>query len=540
MPRREGAAGPTLVTDVYRACGPGRREGAASETALDRDKLSRTIPRVVRAPFPRLRGSSPAEEQIEAHFAATIAGGHLASGARLPTIRAVAERCGIARTVVHAAYRRLQDRGLVEAVVGRGTVVADAAVAGAPTRDPVAPSARAALEACHRAGSAVSLPAGVELVADFAQFLPDSAGFAVDEFRASLQRVLGERGADLLGYGNPAGDDELRSRLVQRALPIDPTARPDELLITSGAQQGIDLVLRTFTSPGDAVIVPVPAYHHLFGLMACHGLEVLPVRWDDDGLDLDALGAALREPTARLLYLMPTFQNPTGRSLDARERRALMTLLGQTQIPVLEDDCASELRFTGEPQLSLRSLDRRGLTVSVRSFSKELFPGVRVGWVQAGASVLPAMAALKRYSDLETTPLLQAALVDFIDGGGLDRHLENLRSELRTRHAAAARALLASAPPRTTWTHPEGGFAVWLTAPAGLAADTIAQAAAARGVLVTPGGVFANDPQPCTSVRLSLSRANADQVAAGVAILSSVIAGERALRDPSSRQPLFL
>ncbi len=494
----------------------------------------------MRAPFPRLRGSTPADEQIEAHFAATIADGHLGTGARLPTIRAVAERCGVARTVVHAAYRRLQERGLVEAVVGRGTIVADAAVAGAAARDPVAPSARAALQACERSGAAIALPAGVELVADMAQFLPDSAGFAVDEFRASLQRVLSERGAELLGYGNPAGDDDLRRCLVQRALPIDPTARPDELLITSGAQQGIDLVLRTFTSPGDAVIVPVPAYHHLFGLLACHGLEVLPVRWDDEGLDLDALGAALREANARLLYLMPTFQNPTGRSLDARARRELMAMLARTQIPVLEDDCAGELRFRGEPQPSLRSLDRRGLTVSVRSFSKELFPGVRVGWVQAGSSVLPAMAALKRYSDLETTPLLQAALVDFIAGGGLDRHLDALRDVLRTRHAAAQRALADSPPPRTTWTQPEGGFALWVTAPPGVAAETVAQAAAARGVVVTPGGVFATDAQPCSSVRLSLSRADAAQITAGIEILKSVIAGERALRDPSSRLPLLL
>ncbi len=470
---------------------------------------------------------------IVAHFAAAIASGRLAAGDRLPTIRAVAAQWQVPRAIAHAAYRDLQASGLVAATVGRGTVVVGVKPA-ASAADPLTRAARAALRACED-GALAGGDGQPASVADFAQFLPDSAGFAVDEFRAAVERVLRARGRELLGYGNPAGDDELRRLLVARARSTDPTARAEDLLITSGAQQGIDLVLRTFTAPGDAVVVPVPCYHHLFGLLASHGLEVLPVAWHDDGVDLAALARALHMPRARLLYVMPTFQNPTGRTLSAAQRRALMEVVGRTAVPVLEDDCASELRFAGEPQVSLRSLDGRGLTVSVRSFSKELFPGVRIGWVVGGDAVSPAMAALKRFCDLETTPLLQAALVDFIAGGSLDRHLSLLREQLRERHREARAALVAHMPGGALWSQPEGGFALWLTLPAGCDGESFAAAAARRGVRVTPGHVFDPERRPSRCVRLSLSRVAPEQIRAGIQVLAACAA-----RAPASRLPLFL
>jgi DNA-binding transcriptional MocR family regulator len=480
------------------------------------------------------------DEQIAAHFAAAIAAGQLAAGERLPTIRAVAAEWDVPRAVAHAAYRRLQNQGLVLATVGRGTVVAEAKRNAGELVDPLARAARAALRACESASGSGTSPAPTELIADFAQFLPDSAAFAVDEFGAAIERVLRARGRELLGYGNPTGDGELRRLLVARAQATDPSARADDVLVTSGAQQGIDLVLRTFTAPGDAVVVPVPCYHHLFGLLASHGLDVLPVAWNEDGVDGQGLARALRSNRARLLYVMPTFQNPTGRTLDGAQRRALLDIVARTRVPILEDDCASELRFAGTPQPSLRSLDARALTVTVRSFSKELFPGVRIGWLSASPSVLPAMAALKRYCDLETTPLLQAALVDFITRGSLDRHLDKMRQELRARHAAAHAALARTLPHGATWTRPDGSFALWLTIGGDLDGEALAAAASRRGVLVTPGATFDPERRPTPSVRLSLSRVSPAQIEAGCDILGACARALRAQRDGAARRPVFL
>ncbi len=509
---------------------------AAGQSGLDADNLSQTIPGVPSAP----RATEATDEKIAAHFAAAIAAGQLAPGERLPTIRAVAAQWQVPRAVAHAAYRQLQERGLVSATVGRGTIVSPASTTAGPAGDPLARAARAALHAFESASANAAPPSSIAIVADFAQFLPDSAAFAVDEFRVSIEQVLRERGPELLGYGNPTGDEELRRMLVQRAQATDPDARADDLLITSGAQQGIDLVLRTFTAPGDAVVVPVPCYHHLFGLLASHGLDVLPVAWSDDGVDRQALARALRSPRARLLYVMPTFQNPTGRSLDERQRRALLEVLAPTRVPILEDDCANELRFAGEPQPSLRSLDPRALTVTVRSFSKELFPGVRIGWLSSSASVLPAMAALKRYCDLETTPLLQAALVDFIARGSLERHLIALRASLRQRHATAQRALERTMPQGASWTVSDGSFALWLIAGDDIDGEALAAAASRRGVLVTPGALFDPERRASPAVRLSLSRTTPAQIDAGVEALAAGVHALRSTRDRAARLPVFL
>lgn len=484
----------------------------------------------------RLDPSEATGEEIAAHFTAAINARRLGVGERLPTIRAVASEWGVPRAIAHAAYRRLQESGLVVAMVGRGTVVVDPQEA--TERDPLTRAARAALRAC---AGATPPPVGKEpLVADFAQFLPDSSSFAVDEFRAAIERVLRDRGHDLLGYGNPAGDEELRRCFGQWARSSDPGTSAGDVLITSGAQQGIDLVLRTFTSPGDAVVVPVPCYHHLFGLLASHGLDVLSVPWTDEGIDADALVRALRSPRARLLYVMPTFQNPTGRTLDERQRRMLVDALAATRVPILEDDCASELRFAGAPQPSLRSLDRRGLTVTVRSFSKELFPGVRIGWLLGSDSVLPAMMALKRYCDLETTPLLQAALVDFIERGSLERHLDALRAVLRERHTEARAALTRCMPAGARWTTPDGGFALWLTIAADVDGEALATAASQRGVVVTPGCVFDPERRPTPGVRLSLSRAESVQTRAGIEVLAASALALRQARDTATQHPILL
>ncbi len=461
----------------------------------------------------RVRGR-PLTDQIERHFRAAIEQGRFRAGDRLPTIRAAAGQLRVTRATVQEAYKRLAESGLVSGTVGRGTVVTPAAVA---TGDSVfSAGAHAAWQHLRTAARAPSLPAGAQLEVTFADLLPDQGHFPVEAFAESLGRVLRDRGSDLLEYGDPLGNPELRRQLAARE---DAACAPEEILITSGGQQGIDLVLRTFTAPGDAVAVPVPTYHHMYGLLRAYGLELVPIAQGEDGIDSDEMARALARPGVRLLYLMPTFHNPTGRTLDGEARRTLAAVVARTRVPVLEDEFQRELRFAGDPLPTLRELDERGLTITVRTFSKGLFPGVRTGWVRAAPEVLGRMVALKRFTDLETSPLLQAALADFTARGALDRHLEQMRAALRQRHAVAQRALERHMPPRCAWSRPEGGFALWLETQGD--GERLAQAAAARGVLVTPGRAFNPDAAPSPGVRLSLSRAEPPQVESGIAVLGA-------------------
>jgi 2-aminoadipate transaminase len=224
----------------------------------------------------------------------------------------------------------------------------------------------------------------------------------------------------------------------------------------------------------------------------------------------------------RLLYLMPSFHNPTGRTLDRAQRTALMDVVARTRVPVLEDEYQETLRFRGEAPPSLRTLDPRGLTVTVRTFSKGLFPGLRMGWVHGGPDVLQPMSAVKRFMDLETSALLQAALVEFVQQGAMDRYLIKLRAELQTRHAALQQALWPALPPGCLLTAPDGGFVTWLELPQHGQGDQLADLAATRGVRVVPGRVFDAQGRPSRGVRLSLSRATTTQITAGAAVLADL------------------
>ncbi len=198
-----------------------------------------------------------------------------------------------------------------------------------------------------------------------------------------------------------------------------------------------------------------------------------------------------------------------------------------------------ELRIAGESLPSLRSLDARGLTVTVRTFSKGLFPGVRLGWLHAGPAQIGPMAALKRYMDLETSPLLQAAIADFLRTGEVETYLTTLRDEVRLRHVALQAALSEHMPEGFSWTRPEGGFAVWVQGPKGFDSEDLARLASRRGVRIAPGRLFVLGDRPVAGFRLSLSRAEVTQIPEAIEILAACAAEMLAANSPSQR-PLIL
>jgi 2-aminoadipate transaminase len=481
-------------------------------------------------PHPDRSAEPSLVEQVSFFYEDAIRSGRLRRGDRLPSIREVAAATGLTRAQCQQAYQLLGRIGLVESMVGRGTtVLGDASRSQA--RGSLSAFAHAALLETRELPQAPPLPIGQTLVANFAELVPDANRFPVDSMRAAMDHVLEQRGRELLGYGHEAmGLSELRELLAERSLSVDPDSTADQILVTSGAQQGLDLVLRTFCQPGDAVVVTMPSYHQMAGLLKAHGLQVVPVAFGPGGLDLDQLAAVLRRQHVRLVYLMPSFHNPTGLTMDLAQREALLELMADTDVPILEDEYQQPLRFRGEELPPLRVLDPRGLTVTVQTFSKGLFPGLRVGWVHARARALQPMAAVKRFMDLETSPLLQAALVEFVRQGALDAHLRELSSELAERHRLLQEVLAPRLPEGCSISDPDGGFVAWLGLPRNLSAagrhgpgERLAELAAARGVRVVPGSVFDALGRPSWGVRLSLSCAERQQIRAGAGILAEVV-----------------
>jgi len=500
---------------------------------------------------------SPLAEQVAGYFADAIEGGRLRAGERLPPIRVVAHACGLARAVVQEAYRKLAGRGLVAGTVGRGTEVLGAVEPPASQREGTvslrplveeapasqhrffgSPYAEAALRQLQEMPGVPPLPVGRALVANFAELAPDGARFPVDDWRAAMDAVLRREGANLLGYGHATnGLPELRELLAARWRSHDAGVSAEDLLITAGAQQAIDLALRTFCSPGDTVVMTTPSYHQMYGLLRAHGLRVAPVPLTAAGLDLQRFAEVLHRPGVKLVYLMPTFHNPTGLTLDGEQRRELMALLAATAIPVVEDEYQHSLRFAGKVQPTLRALDSRGLTLTVATFSKELFPALRLGFLAGGPALLRPMAAVKRCMDLETSPLLQAALVEFVQRGSLDRYLDGLRGELARRHAALQAAARKHLPAGCAVTAPEGGFLAWLELPEPGHGERLAELASERGVRVVAGRVFDLHGRPSRGVRLSLTRADQEQIHAGVAVLGQC--ARELVREPVTAIPFL-
>jgi DNA-binding transcriptional MocR family regulator len=320
-------------------------------------------------------------------------------------------------------------------------------------------------------------------------------------------------------YGLTALRREIARYLVARGIGCD-TA---DVAVVNGAQQAIDLAARVLLDPGDSVVLEQPGY---FGarvaFTACQA-NVIGVDGDAEGLVTDDHARVLRARRVKLIYTTPAAQSPTGVVMSDGRRRALLTLADEHQVPILEDDYDSELRYEGPPIAALKTLDRAGQVLYVGTFSKVLFPGLRVGYVVAAAPLLEKMMVARWNADVTTNVVAQAALAQLLATGGLTRHLKRVRTVYAARLNAMLGALAASMPDGVTWTRPRGGHAVWLTLPAGIDADALHQSALDAGLHYTPGDVFCGEGRGNRHLALSFANHTPAAIAAGVGVLGELI-----------------
>ena len=466
----------------------------------------------------------PVYRQIAERIRAEIAAGELGAGARLPPIRQLARSLGVHRDTVALAYETLAAEGVVESQVGRGTFVRTMAPAPAA---PVALRLSASAERLLEVERALPRYAAGEDTIPLHALMPDPSLFPVEAFRRSVNRALAHGGAALLGYGEPQGHAGLREVLAQRLRGAGVAAAAESLVLCQGASQGIALALRLLADPGDHVAVEEPTYQNALTAIEGLGLHPAPVPMGPDGLDLDALERVLARPEVRLLYTIPTFHNPLGVTTSLAHRRAVLALAARHGKAVVEDAYEMDLRFEGRPVPPLAALDESGLVVLLTSFSKSLFPGLRIGAVLARGRLVDALLVLRHVSDLGGALPLQAALADFVACGGYERHLASLRRELRARRDVMLEALAAHMPEGARWTRPEGGLQLWLELPEPVDSRDVFADALRVGVLIAPGHQFLADRRPSRGVRLSLSLAGAAEIREGVARLGRALAARR-------------
>jgi 2-aminoadipate transaminase len=327
-------------------------------------------------------------------------------------------------------------------------------------------------------------------VINFASGLPDPAGFPVKALQEAADQVLTEDWRGGLQYGEAEGYRPLREwvagDLRRRGVPAEAT----QVLITSGSQQGIDLVARAFLQPGDVVLTEEPSYLAALQVFAAFEATVQPVPTDEGGLDPEAAAAALKRPGVKLLYTMPNHQNPSGTTLAGDRRLPLLRAAAAAGVPVLADEAYLHLRYDpGEPAL-LAAADPESPVLTLGTFSKIVAPGLRVAWIAGPAPVVLRLALLKQATDLHTSSFTQRLVHRYVEAGHLPAQLAHLRNAYREKRDAFLRALARRMAGQGTWTHPAGGMFLLLRLPRGKSAAGLLPIALDQGVAYVPGAPF--------------------------------------------------
>jgi DNA-binding transcriptional MocR family regulator len=424
-------------------------------------------------------------------MAAQIRSGSLKVGARMPSLRQIIAQHGVSQSTVFRAYYLLEEWGLIRAQERSGYYVAPgAAVAQSHAQRPAAAPAEPAKVDISNLVFSVLEAAKHPGIVPLGSAFPSPLLFPLQRLGKSLGQSVRfvspwSTVADL-----PPGNEVLRSQIALRYLGMGIAQPAEELVVTNGALEALNLCLMAVTRPGDVVAIESPGFYA--ALQAIERLDLRAVEIPVDprsGLDLDALEQALKNYPVRACWFMTNFQNPTGVTLTVEKKRTLVDLLDRHDVPLIEDDVYGELHFQAEYPLPARAFDKRGMVMHCSSFSKTLAPGYRIGWVAAG-KFADKVQKLKLMTTLSSSIPVQAGLADYLQHGGYDRHLRKLRSALLAQLASMDAAIRRWMPPGVKWTRPDGGYFVWLEFPEPIDAMELHRLAIEHGISVAPGPMF--------------------------------------------------
>jgi 2-aminoadipate transaminase len=371
-------------------------------------------------------------------------------------------------------------------------------------------------------------------IISFAGGLPSPEAFPLRRFEEACHKVITEQATHALQYGRTEGYEPLRDWIARNMARYGIRAKLENVMITSGAQQALDLVGKLFIDRGDRVLVEAPTYLGALQAFNAYGAEYISVPIDGDGLRTDLVEERLRS-SPKFMYVLPNFQNPAGTTLSEGRRHELVLLADKYGVPIIEDDPYGQLRYEGEHVPSMVVIDcenlRRdagysiGNVIYLGTFSKTVAPGLRLGWIVAPPEVIAKLVQLKQSTDLHTSTFTQHVAYEVVRDGFLDEHVKFIRKLYRERRDVMLQALTKFFPPEVRWTRPQGGLFLWVTLPQTLDSHKILETAVTQRVAFVPGNSFyANPVGPVDHhMRLNFSNATPEQVQEGVRRLALAV-----------------
>ncbi len=369
-------------------------------------------------------------------------------------------------------------------------------------------------------------------IISFGGGMPAPDVFPVEDFAAACDRILREFGAQALQYGSTEGYLPLREMIARHTARYGIKVTTDNILITSGSQQALDLLGKVFINPGDRILVEDPTYMGALQAWNAYEAEYVTVPIDENGMITDALEEALRSGP-KFIYVLPNFQNPTGVTLSIERRQALIELADRYGVPVIEDDPYGQLRYEGDHLPSVVSLDGqfretgntpyRGNVIYLSTFSKTLSPGIRLAWVVAPQEVIRKLVQAKQGADLHTATFNQMVAYEVSRGGFLDRHVWMIRRVYKERRNVMLGALEEFFPEGCSWTYPQGGLFLWGTLPEGMDSRKVLEKAIEKKVAFVPGHSFYARGGGENTMRLNFSFASPEKIHLGIERLGNVI-----------------
>ncbi|OES45610.1 PLP-dependent aminotransferase family protein [Domibacillus iocasae] len=426
-----------------------------------------------------------------------IALGKWTPGMKIPSQRVLAEDFSVNRSTIVAALEQLKKDGIIEGVMGKGTIVANdtwSLLASLPSVDKTAP---------HKAASGIIDLSKGELAEDV---------FPENYLNEVLSRLSGK--INSLGYEERSGYEPLREAIADYMTRQGTPVAPSSILIVSGAMQGLQLIASGLLAHGSSILLEKPSYLYSIHTFQSLGMSLQGIQMDTDGLLAESLQTVWNAGQNGALYTIPCFHNPTGILMSETRRKEILAYCNSNRLPIIEDDIYRDLWLDAPPPPSLKSMDSSGNVLYIGSLSKTLSPGLRIGWIAGSDSVVERLSNVKMQADYGTSSLSQRVAAEWLGGGLYEHHLKYVRQELLKRRKAASASLQRHLSDVAEWTIPSGGFFIWLRLNQNISLKELYTEALNEGILFHPGSIYTEGTS--RAIRLSFGYARPDQFEEGI------------------------